>query len=212
MWLSTAVDHADGFALAALDGPGLHQLDLAVDPQRLPHPLSHLVLQGLQVMGIHRHKEAVGRFHPNFQRIQFVPAPADHNLIVRFDLVKFEQDPLDSLFPALEKHGASIVIGGPFNSGVLVGRDTWNYVRAPEKVMERVKAIATVCDAHNVPLAAAALQFPLAHPVVASTIPGPRSAEELNQIIDWMQTPIPTSLWSDLRNEKLIAENAPVPG
>lgn len=123
-----------------------------------------------------------------------------------------EQDPLDTLFPALEKHGASIVIGGPFNSGVLVGRDTWNYVRAPEKVMERVKAIANVCEAHNVPLAAAALRFPLAHPLVASTIPGPRSAEELNQIIEWMETPIPPSLWSDLRNEKLIAENAPVPG
>ena len=123
-----------------------------------------------------------------------------------------EQDPLDMLFPALEKHGASIVIGGPFNSGILVGRETWNYVRAPQDVLDRVRAIARVCDAHRVPLAAAALQFPLAHPLVASTIPGPRSANELNQILEWMELPIPPSLWSDLKTEKLIAANAPVPG
>jgi D-threo-aldose 1-dehydrogenase len=122
-----------------------------------------------------------------------------------------EQDPLDSLFPALEEHGASIVIGGPFNSGVLVGRETWNYVKAPAEVLDRVRAIARVCDAHGVPLAAAALQFPLAHPLVASVIPGPRSAEELNQIIAWAEAAIPPSLWSDLKNEKLIAANAPVP-
>lgn len=123
-----------------------------------------------------------------------------------------EQDPLDTLFPAVEKHGASIVIGGPFNSGILAGRETWNYSKAPPAVLERVKAIARVCDAHGVPLAAAAMQFPLAHPLVASTIPGPRSAEELNQIIAWTGMAIPPSLWSDLKTEKLIAANAPVPG
>lgn len=122
-----------------------------------------------------------------------------------------EQDPLDSLFPALEEHGASIVIGGPFNSGVLVGRETWNYVKAPAEVLDRVRAIARVCDAHGVPLASAALQFPLAHPLVASVIPGPRSAEELAQIIAWAEAAIPPSLWSDLKNEKLISANAPVP-
>ncbi|WP_421726538.1 aldo/keto reductase [Bauldia sp.] len=122
-----------------------------------------------------------------------------------------EQDPLDTLLPAVEAHGASIVIGGPFNSGVLVGRETWNYVDAPPEIMTRVKELARVCDAHNVPLAAAALKFPLAHPAVASTIPGPRSAEELEQILEWWQLEIPGSLWSDLKNEKLIPENAPVP-
>jgi D-threo-aldose 1-dehydrogenase len=122
-----------------------------------------------------------------------------------------EQDPIADLFPALEKHGASIVIGGPFNSGILVGRDTFNYSRAPEPVVTRVKAIARVCDAHKVPLAAAALHFPLGHPVVASTIPGPRNPEELDQILAWWNTGIPTALWSDLRAEKLIAADAPLP-
>ena len=103
------------------------------------------------------------------------------------------------------------MIGGPFNSGILAGRETWNYSKAPADVLDRVKAIARVCDAHGVPLAAAALQFPLAHPLVASVIPGPRSADELNQIIAWTEAAIPPSLWSDLKTEKLIAATAPVP-
>ena len=123
-----------------------------------------------------------------------------------------EQDSLTTLLPAVEKHGASIVVGGPFNSGILVGRDMWNYASAPEAILERVKAISAVCDAHGVPLAAAALQFPLAHRVVASVIPGPRSTAELNQILAWWKTPIPTGLWSDLKAEGLIAAEAPVPG
>ncbi len=122
-----------------------------------------------------------------------------------------EQEPLDTLLPAVEKHGATIVVGGPFNSGILAGRETWNYAKAPDEVMSRVKEIARICDAYNVPLGAAALQFPLAHPVVSSIIPGPRSVEELNQILEWWKVEIPGSLWSDLKNDKLIAANAPVP-
>jgi D-threo-aldose 1-dehydrogenase len=122
-----------------------------------------------------------------------------------------EQEPLHTLFPAVEKHGASIVVGGPFNSGILVGRETWNYARAPEEVMAKVKRIAAICDAHSVPLAAAAVQFPLAHPLVATIIPGPASATELNQIVDWWKTPIPAALWRDLKSEGVLDADAPVP-
>ena len=122
-----------------------------------------------------------------------------------------EQAPLADLFPAIEKHGASVIVGGPFNSGVLVGGDTWNYSRAPESVLNRVRAIARICKAHGVPLAAAALKFPLAHPVVASVVPGPRTTNELNQLFEWWDHPIPGSLWSDLKNERLIEAGAPVP-
>ena len=111
----------------------------------------------------------------------------------------------------IERHGASVVIGGPFNSGILVGRDLWNYTRAPAEVIDRVKAIAAVCDAHKVPLAAAALQFPVAHPLVSSIIPGPRNCDELNQIMEWWNTKIPPALWSDLKSAGLLDAGAPVP-
>ncbi len=122
-----------------------------------------------------------------------------------------EQAPLDSLLPSVLRHGASIVVGGPFNSGILAGRDTWNYARAPQDVRERVDGLSRVCAAHAVPLAAAALQFPLAHPAVVSTVPGPRSVDEFAQILAWWNTPIPAALWRDMKAEKLIDDAAPVP-
>lgn len=91
-----------------------------------------------------------------------------------------EQAPLDDLLPKCEKAGTSIVVGGPLNSGILAGRDTWNYEKAPSEIVTRVNAIEAFCDSHRVPLAAAALQFPLAHPAVAAVIPGPRNVEEVN--------------------------------
>jgi hypothetical protein len=90
--------------------------------------------------------------------------------------------------------GTSIVVGGPLNPGILAVRDTWNYRPAPSTIVERVTAIAGICDAHRVPLAAAGLQFPLAHPAVAAIIPGPRNAAEFNANLELLRHPIPPAL------------------
>ena len=123
-----------------------------------------------------------------------------------------EQEPLDDLLPICATRGTSIVVGGPLNSGILAGRDTWNYAAAPPAIVERVKRIEAVCDAHNVPLAAAALQFPLAHPAVCAIIPGPRSAAEFEANVALLDRKIPAALWADLRQEKLLHPEAPTPG
>jgi D-threo-aldose 1-dehydrogenase len=122
-----------------------------------------------------------------------------------------EQAPLDDLLPKCLAAGTSIVVGGPLNSGILAGRDTWNYDVAPPEVMARVKRIAAVCDSHHVLLPAAALQFPLAHPAVAAIIPSPRNAAEFTQNLLLLRHKIPASLWSDLREAKLLHPDAPVP-
>ena len=122
-----------------------------------------------------------------------------------------EQGPLDDLIPLCQSRGTSLVIGGPLNSGILAGRDTWNYDTAPPDIVARVQRIAAVCKAHDVPLPAAALQFPLAHPVVAAVIPGPRNAAEFKENLPLFTMKIPPGLWSDLRAEKLLHPNAPVP-
>jgi D-threo-aldose 1-dehydrogenase len=122
-----------------------------------------------------------------------------------------EQAPLDDLLPKCVVAGTSIVVGGPLNSGILAGRETWNYNPAPPEVVARVKAIAAICDSHDVPLAAAALQFPLAHPAVAAIIPGPRNADEFVQNLGLLRHPIPASLWSDLRHAGLLHPDAPTP-
>lgn len=122
-----------------------------------------------------------------------------------------EQGPLDDLIPQCQQRGTSLVVGGPLNSGILAGRETWNYEKAPPQIVERVRKIEAVCKSHDVPLPAAALQFPLAHPVVASIIPGPRNAEEFRQNLPLFTMKIPSALWSDLRTEGLLHPNAPVP-
>jgi D-threo-aldose 1-dehydrogenase len=123
-----------------------------------------------------------------------------------------EQAPLDDLLPKCQAAGTSIVVGGPLNSGILAGRDTWNYDTAPPEIAKRVEAIRKICEAHGVPLPAAALQFPLAHPVVAAIIPGPRNAAEFEANLGLLRHPIPSALWSDLRQARLLRPTAPVPG
>src|SRR2546421_5988609 len=88
-----------------------------------------------------------------------------------------EQTPLDDLLPRCLRSGISVVIGAPFNTGILAGRDTWNYRPAPPEIVGRVAAIRAICENHRVPLVAAALQFPLTHPAVVAILPGPRNAD-----------------------------------
>ena len=122
-----------------------------------------------------------------------------------------EQTAVDKLFPACRKAGTSIICGGPFNSGVLVGRDTWNYAKAPKEVIDKARALGVVADEFDIPLPAAALQFPLGDEIVCSVIPGPRDKGELEQIVTWFKTPIPKEFWSTLKEKKLMEPSAAVP-
>lgn len=126
-----------------------------------------------------------------------------------------EQDALDTLLPLCTQRGIGIVIGGPYNSGILatgpVPGAFYNYELAPEPIRARVARIEAVCRAHGVPLAAAALQFPLAHPAVVSVIPGGQSPAEVAANLRLLEVPIPAALWSDLATEGLLRPDAPVP-
>jgi D-threo-aldose 1-dehydrogenase len=126
-----------------------------------------------------------------------------------------EQGALETFLPLCERRGIGVVIGGPFNSGILAtGPEpgaTYDYRPAPAKILERVDRLARVCRAHGVPLAAAALQFPLAHPAVASVIPGARSAAEVTRNLALLAHRIPAGLWPDLKAEGLLRPDAPTP-
>jgi D-threo-aldose 1-dehydrogenase len=122
-----------------------------------------------------------------------------------------EQTPMQGLFPACRAAGTTIICGGPFNSGVLVGREMWNYAAAPAAIVDRVKALGAVADEFAVPLPAAALQFPLANDIITSVIPGPRDAGELRQILDWFDMPVPDEFWAALKSRDLLAADTPVP-
>jgi D-threo-aldose 1-dehydrogenase len=125
-----------------------------------------------------------------------------------------DQESLDRLLPLCEQRGISLVIGGPYNSGILatgaVPGATYNYRPAAPPILEKVAKIQAVCKRHNISLQAAALQFPLHHPLVASVIPGARSITEVEHNIGLLSEPIPAEFWAELKAEKLLDERAPV--
>lgn len=123
-----------------------------------------------------------------------------------------EQTSLDPFMTTCVERGASVVIGGPFNSGILVGGDKFNYAKAPEEIVTKVRAIEAVCREFGVPLPAAALQFPLTHPAVCNVLPGPRSPQELDGILDWWDAKVPGELWTTLAAKGLLAPGTPIPG
>src|SRR6201998_4450017 len=122
-----------------------------------------------------------------------------------------EQTPIEDLLPRCLCNGISVVIGAPFHAGNLAGLETCNNRPAPPEIAGRVEKIREICDGHRVPLVAAALQFPLAHPAVAAILPGPRSAEEFEANVRLLRFRIPASLWSDLRGAGLLHSDAPIP-
>ncbi len=122
-----------------------------------------------------------------------------------------EQSCLAPFLDDCVRQGTSIVIGGAFNSGILAGSDKFNYADAPVEVVQRVRALAAVCEEFGVPLPAAALQFPMAHPAVVSCLAGARNLAQLRQNIAWFERSIPAELWSTLRARGLLDAAAPLP-
>jgi D-threo-aldose 1-dehydrogenase len=125
-----------------------------------------------------------------------------------------DQGALDDLLPACQERGVGVLVGSVMNSGVLVDPrpgTRFNYGPAPADVIERARRIGEVCERHGVPLRAAAMQFPMAHPAVVSLVAGVRSVAHLDEYPALLGYPIPGDLWSDLRDEGLIAAGAPVP-
>lgn len=134
-------------------------------------------------------------------------------LALRYTLL--EQETLEMELPYCERRNVGVVIGGVYNSGITatgaIKGAKYNYQDAPPAIMEKVRKIDAVCQAHKVPLAAAALQFPLGHPSIATVIPGAINADQVRLNVETFRHPIPQALWSDLKREGLLAEQAPVP-
>jgi D-threo-aldose 1-dehydrogenase len=125
------------------------------------------------------------------------------------------QSALRELFPLCIEKRLGMIIGAPYNSGILAtGAQPgarFSYKPASPEIMNKVTKIESVCRSWNVPLKAAALQFPLAHPAVLSIIPGSRSEAELEENVRMVSLPIPSEFWSDLKDRKLLPPEVPVP-
>lgn len=121
---------------------------------------------------------------------------------------------LEELLPLCVERGIAVIAGGVYNSGILAGPRagaTFDYEPASQDLVERALRLQGVCQRNGVPLPAAAIQFPLAHPAVAAVVTGAASVSELGQNVAYSRVPLPDSLWADLRAESLIPLDAPVP-
>ena len=127
-----------------------------------------------------------------------------------------EQECLDPFMTKCAARGTSVIAAGPFAAGVLAGRGIWGpdtgaYQKPPPEIVAKVTALKAVCEAHGVPMGAAALQFALAHPVVCTVLTGPKSPEEFAGILAWWNTKIPDAFWDALADRRLVAPGTPLP-
>lgn len=135
--------------------------------------------------------------------------------LVAMPYTLLDQAPLDETFPRCLERGIGLVIGSPYASGILatgpIEGARYDYAPASPQILEKTSRIEAVCRRHGVPLAAAALQFPLGHPAVAAIIPGAVAPAEVERNLAYFRTPIPADLWAELEAEGLLHPNAPVP-
>jgi len=135
--------------------------------------------------------------------------------LVAMPYTLLDQAVLDAEFPACLDRGVAFVIGAVYASGILakgaVPGARYAYAEPSVAVIEKTRRIQAICDRHAVPLAAAALQFPLGHPSVASVIPGASSPAQQARNVAAFRHPIPAELWAELKHERLLRGDAPVP-
>ncbi|MBW9114601.1 aldo/keto reductase [Rhizobium cauense] len=138
------------------------------------------------------------------------PKPDGALLAGRYTLLDHEYA-LQRLMPAAVEKGVQIVVGGPYSSGILAGGAHFEYAAAPPAIVAKVEKIKATAARYNVPIKAAALQFCLAHPASAAVIPGASKPERIAEDHAALKTPVPPEFWQELRRERLVSPEAPLP-
>ncbi|MEU7484809.1 aldo/keto reductase [Streptomyces sp. NPDC042319] len=138
------------------------------------------------------------------------PQPDAFLLAGRYTLLDHERA-LQRLLPAATEQNVDIVVGGPYSSGILAGGQHFEYQQAPPAIIEKVERIKALAARHGVSIKAAALQFALAHPATAAAIPGATRPSRIAEDVTALNETVPAAFWADLRTERLIQPDAPVP-
>lgn len=197
-----------------------HDLDIFNhgSAEALAARLDELMGSGYQAMIALRDQgvvKAIGGGINEWQACQTLAERGDFDLFLlagRYTLL--EQEALDTFLPLCESRGIGVVIGGPYNSGVLASGPKpgafYNYDPAPEPILDKVRRIEAVCRSHDVTLIEAAFQFPLMHPSVVSVIPGGQSTREMESNLHVAQASVPPALWKDLKEQGLMRRDAPI--
>ena len=213
-------DSLQRLGLARLDVVYIHDCDRACHGEGYPQVLAQVIgealpeLQRMKAEGLLRH---VGLGVNDVQVCLDVLRQTNVDALMlagRYSLL--DQSSLPELLPLCSQRGVRLALGGVFNSGILAtgtraGQALFNYAAAPPEWLERAGRIEDICLAHDVPLRAAALQFPLAHPAVDVVMVGARHQREWQDAVSMLQRPIAAAFWQALRQAGLLPDDAPVP-
>lgn len=215
-------DSLQRLGVAHLDVAYVHDCDAATHGARYPQVLQQVVQEALPEMRRMQEEGLIGHVGLGVNDVQVcldVLHQADLDCLLlagRYSLIDHSAWP--ALLPFCVQRGVRIALGGAFNSGILAtgvhARQAlrFNYAPAPQAWVDRVAAIELVCDEFGVPLRAAALQFPLAHPAIEIVMVGVQDASQWCDAVAMMERAVPLSFWSALRERGLLDRAMPVPG
>lgn len=214
-------DSLQRLGLSSIDLLLIHDLDSFFhdSEDRFSAHLSRLVTSGWRALDELRTQGLVKAVGAGLNRRGALPRLLDavdlDFCIVAMPYTLLDQGILDDEFPLCAESDVRVVIGSVFASGILVAGPvegaTYAYAPAPPQIIEKARRIEAVCKRHDVPLPAAAMQFPLAHPIVAAIIPGAMDPSHIATNTGWFSRKIPDDLWTELKAERLLREDAPTP-
>ena len=199
-----------------------HDLDIPNhgSPDVLDAKLSEFLAGGHRALVKLRDEGVIAAFGigvNEWQPCQWLAERGDPDLFLlagRYTLL--EQEALQTMLPLCEAKGIGIVIGGPYNSGILatgpVDGAFYNYDPAPPDILTRVRRIEEICQSHDVSLIEAAFHFPLLHPAVVSIIPGGQSRDEMATNARLAASKVPDALWQALKDAGLMRADVPTGG
>lgn len=216
-------DSLQRLGLARVDILLVHDLDenYFPDPAELRRRLGELEGGGIRALQELKAAGEIGAVGAGVNSPGTIARYLDRGLpldlfLVAMPYTLLDQPALEEELPRCAEAGIGIVIGAVFASGILASGARpgalWRYRPAPPEVLERAARIEAVCARHGVELKAAALQFPLHHPLVAAVIPGADRPGIVLENLRLVQLPIPDAFWAELKAERLLHPAAPVPG
>jgi len=214
-------DSLQRLGLSSIDVLLIHDLDSFFhdSEQRFSAHLNQLITSGWRALDELRSQGLIKAVGTGLNRMGALPRlfdAVDLDLsIVAMPYTLLDQEVLKEEFPLCEEHGVRIVIGAVFASGILVSGPTegarYAYNTASPEILDKTRRIQEVCQRHDVPLPAAAMQFPLGHPLVSAIIPGAMEPSHIQTNAKWFQHEIPADMWAELKTEGLLREDAPTP-
>jgi aryl-alcohol dehydrogenase-like predicted oxidoreductase len=207
--------HADSLARLGLDRVDVLHLHDPDDHYKAALTQAYPALADLRAAG------AIGAVGAGMNQAEMLarlvreaPAPGLDCLLLAGRYTLLDQSGLADLLPLCASRGVAVIAAGVYNSGLLADPSPgapYNYRAASPDLVDRALALRAECDRHGVPLRAAAIQFPLAHPAVTTVVVGANSPEQVEDAVAMFRFPVPAGFWSGLKSAGLLPEHVPVP-